>query len=166
MARNLGETTVTLSVLDRLIDKQPENRVETALSRSESERQFKKSVRRDLEALLNTRAILEIPDDNGDRLRRSVYGYGLPDLSHLTMAVAGDRNRLIAEVTQTIKRFEKRLDKVQLSIVQKPNQAKKDVHLRIDAVLRMDPVLEPVCFDSVIELKSGICRLAEGPDAR
>lgn len=166
MARNLGETTVTLSVLDRLIDKQPENRFETAASRPESIRQFKNAVRRDLEWLLNTRAIVGLAEEKGDRVKKSVYGYGLPDLSLLSMATASDRNRLINEVKETIKRFEKRLDKVQLTIVQKPDQARKDVHLRIDAVLRMDPVIEPVFFDTVIELKSGVCRLSEGPDAR
>jgi len=166
MARNLGETTITLSVLDRLIDRQPENRVETAPSRPESVRQFKTSVRRDLEWLLNTRANLEIPPDPEDKIRKSVYGYGLPDLSLLSMANAADRNKLTSEIKRAINRFEKRLDKVQLTIVQRPDQARKDVHLRIDAVLRMDPAPEPVFFDTVIELKSGVCRLSEGPDAR
>jgi predicted component of type VI protein secretion system len=44
--------------------------------------------------------------------------------------------------------------------------AKKDVRLRIEAMLRMDPAPEPVSFDTVIELKSGNCRLMGGEDAR
>ena len=43
---------------------------------------------------------------------------------------------------------------------------KKDVRLRIEAMLRMDPVPEPVSFDTVIELKSGNCHLTGGDDAR
>jgi len=38
--------------------------------------------------------------------------------------------------------------------------------MRIEAMLRMDPVPEPISFDTVIELKSGNCRLSGGDDAR
>ena len=57
MARNLGETTITVSVLDRLIDLEPNNRMENPLSRSQSVRLLKNAVRRDLEWLLNSRRI-------------------------------------------------------------------------------------------------------------
>ena len=39
-------------------------------------------------------------------------------------------------------------------------------HLRIEAMLRMDPVPEPVSFDSGLDLQSGTCRLSGGDDAR
>ena len=48
----------------------------------------------------------------------------------------------------------------------KPRSAKKDVRLRVEALLRMDPVPEPITFDTVIELKSGNCRLTGADDAR
>ena len=57
MARNLGETTVTVPVLDRLIDLEPGAQTENPPSRSQSERLLKRAVRRDLEWLLNTRRI-------------------------------------------------------------------------------------------------------------
>ncbi len=38
MARRLGETTITISVLDRLIDLEPDNRLENPLSRTQSVR--------------------------------------------------------------------------------------------------------------------------------
>ena len=63
MARSLGETTITISVLDRLIDLEPDSRMENPLSRSQSVRLLKSAVRRDLEWLLNSRRICEPPDE-------------------------------------------------------------------------------------------------------
>jgi type VI secretion system protein ImpF len=166
MARSLGETTITISVLDRLIDLEPDNRMENPLSRSQSVRLLKGSVRRDLEWLLNSRRICDPPDEALKEVNRSVYIYGLPDVSSLTMAASGDRNRLVRQILATINLFEPRLANVRLVMVETPDAAKKDVRLRIEAMLRMDPVPEPVSFDTVIELKSGNCHLIGGEDAR
>jgi type VI secretion system protein ImpF len=166
MARGLGETTITISALDRLIDLEPDNRMENPLSRTQSVRLLKNAVRRDLEWLLNTRRIAEPPDDGLKELNRSTYVYGLPDLSALTMATAADRNRLVRQILATINLFEPRLMNVRLVMVETADAGKKDVRLRIEAMLRMDPVPEPVSFDTVIELKSGNCHLSGGEDAR
>jgi len=166
MARGLGETTITISALDRLIDLEPDNRLENPLSRSQSVRVLKNAVRRDLEWLLNSRRIADPPDEGLKELNRSTYVYGLPDLSALTMASSGDRNRLVRQIVSTIGMFEPRLINVRLVLVETPDAGKKDVRLRIEAMLRMDPVPEPVSFDTVIELKSGNCHLSGGEDAR
>jgi type VI secretion system protein ImpF len=166
MARSLGETTITVSVLDRLIDLEPGNRMENPLSRSQSVRLLKNAVRRDLEWLLNSRRICDPPDEGLKELNRSAFTYGLPDLSTLTMAASGDRNKLVRQILATINMFEPRLANVRLVVVETPDSAKKDVRLRVEAMLRMDPVPEPISFDTVIELKSGNCRLTGGDDAR
>ena len=166
MARGLGETTITISALDRLIDLEPDNRMENPMSRSQSVRLLKSSVRRDLEWLLNSRRIADAPDEGMKELNRSTYVYGLPDLSSLTMASTADRNRLVRSILATINLFEPRLANVRLVMVETADAGKKDVRLRIEAMLRMDPVPEPVSFDTVIELKSGNCHLSGGDDAR
>jgi type VI secretion system protein ImpF len=166
MARSLGETTITVSVLDRLIDLEPENRMENPLSRAQSVRLLKSAVRRDLEWLLNSRRICDPPDEGLKELNRSTYTYGLPDLSTLTMAATGDRNKLVRQILATINMFEPRLANVRLVLVETEDSAKKDVRLRVEAMLRMDPVPEPISFDTVIELKSGNCHLTGGDDAR
>jgi type VI secretion system protein ImpF len=166
MARG-GESTITISALDRLIDLEPDNRMENPLSRSQSVRLLKNAVRRDLEWLLNSRRIADPPDEGLKEVNKSAYIYGLPDLSALTMLVAADRNRLVRQILATINMFEPRLINVRLVMVETADAAKKDVRLRIEAMLRMDPVPEPVSFDTVIELKSGNCHLSGGgEDAR
>jgi len=136
------------------------------LSRSQSVRLLKNAVRSDLEWLLNSRRIADAPDEGLKEVNKSVYMYGLPDLSALTMASMADRNRLVRHVLTTINMFEPRLMNVRLVLVETENAGKKDVRLRIEAMLRMDPVPEPVSFDTVIELKSGNCHLSGGDDAR
>jgi type VI secretion system protein ImpF len=165
MPRNLGETTVTIPVLDRLIDLEPGNQTENPPSRSQSERLLKRAVRRDLEWLLNTRRISVLPDEGLKEVNRSGYMYGLPDLSALTMATSGDRNKLIRQIQAAINLFEPRLANVRLTWVENPETVKSEVRLRIEAMLRMDPSPEPISFDTVIELKSGSCRLSGGGDA-
>jgi type VI secretion system protein ImpF len=166
MARGLGETTITISALDRLIDLEPDNHMENPLSRSQSVRLLKGAVRRDLEWLLNSRRIASPPDEGLKELNKSTYVYGLPDLSALTMASTADKNRLVRQILSAINLFEPRLMNVRLVMVETPDASKKDVRLRIEAMLRMDPVPEPVSFDTVIELKSGNCHLSGGEDAR
>jgi type VI secretion system protein ImpF len=166
MARNLGETTVTIPVLDRLIDLEPGNQTENPPSRSQSERLLKRAVRRDLEWLLNTRRNCDPPEEGLKEVNRSAYVYGLPDLSALTMATSGDRNKLVKQILAAINLFEPRLANVRLVMVETPDAAKHQVRLRIEAMLRMDPSPEPISFDTVIELKSGNCHLSGGDDAR
>jgi len=166
MARGMGEATITLSVLDRLIDREPDVSQEPGLSRAQSVRILRAAVRRDLETLLNTRRVAVLPGEGFEELNRSVYVYGLPDLSALSMSAGGDRNRLLKGLSEAISLFEPRLTQVMVSMVENPETVKTDVRLRIEALLRMDPVPEPVFFDSVLELQSGACRLTGGDDAR
>ncbi|MGA9464036.1 MAG: type VI secretion system baseplate subunit TssE [Terracidiphilus sp.] len=167
MTRDFGET-ITNSVLDRLIDLEPGSGVENPPSRAQSVRQLKSSVRRDLEWLLNTRRNPEIPEDRLalERVKESLYAYGIPDLSSLTMANAADRNLLKRLVADAIRIFENRLSHIRVELVDSSSSRVGGVRLRIDAMLRMDPVPEPISFDTVIDLKGGDCRMVGGDDAR
>jgi type VI secretion system protein ImpF len=165
MARTPGDVTVTLSVLDRVIDREPDSRVEAPLSRSQSVRVLKASVQRDLEWLLNTRRIADEPDESLKEVNRSLYLYGLSDFSSFTMASTGDQNKLLRQLLATIKMFEPRLANVRLVPMEPLESGIQQYRLRIEAMLLMDPSPEPVSFDSVIELKSGLCRLSGGANA-
>ena len=109
MARTPGDVTVTLSVLDRLIDNEPHSQVESPLSRAQSVRVLKAAVRRDLEWLLNTRRIFEEPDEALKEVNRSTYVFGLPDFSSFTMVSASDQTKLVRQLLAAIKLFEPRL---------------------------------------------------------
>jgi type VI secretion system protein ImpF len=166
MARSLGETTITVSVLDRLIDLEPHTQTENQPTRAQSVRLLRNAVRRDLMWLLNTRRICDPPDKGFVEVNRSGYNFGLPDLSGYAIAASGDRARLMKQILDTIRLFEPRLKDPRLELVETPDASRRDVRLRIDALLRMDPVPEPISFDTVIELKTGSCRISGGEDAR
>ena len=59
MPRIEADSLVTQSVLDRLIDREPLNSGDGSITRAQSVRLLKASLRRDLEGLLNTRRIAE-----------------------------------------------------------------------------------------------------------
>jgi type VI secretion system protein ImpF len=165
MARTPGDITVTLSVLDRLIDREPKSESEAPLTRSQSVRLLKAAVQRDLEWLLNTRRIFQEPDESLKEVNRSVYIYGLPDFSQYTMASAADQSKLLRQLLATIKMFEPRLANVRLVPVENAEMGIQQFRLRIEAMLLMDPSPEPVSFDTVIGLKSGNARISGGPNA-
>ena len=165
MARPQGDITVTLSVLDRLIDNDPKNQSEAPLSRSQSVRLLKSAVQRDLEWLLNTRRIFQEPDESLKEVNRSLYLYGLPDFSTFSMNSAGDQNKLLRQLLATVKMFEPRLANVRIVPLDASESGLQQVRLRIEAMLLMDPAPEPISFDTTIELKSGVCRLSGGASA-
>ena len=84
MARWEPEQTVTQSVLDRLIDREPASSSEAPPTRAQSVRQLKVSLRRDLEWLLNSRRTPEAVDSEFQELEQSLYNFGLPDVTTLS----------------------------------------------------------------------------------
>jgi len=163
--RSQGDVTVTLSVLDRLIDKEPKNQTEAPLTRSLSVRQMRAAVRRDLEWLLNTRRIADDPDDSLREVNRSLYLYGLPDLSSFNINIPSDQSKLIRQIQTDLKLFEPRLANVRVIPLEQTVSQLQEFRIRIEGVLLMDPSPEPVSFDTVIELKSGLCRFSGNPNA-
>ena len=104
---------VALSVLDRLVDKEPGMPDRIWISRAESLAQLKASVRRDLEWILNTRRGISA-DPSLRELNRSVFVYGMPDLATYSLDSASDRARLMRELARAIELFEPRLDAISI----------------------------------------------------
>jgi type VI secretion system protein ImpF len=102
------ERTVTQSVLERLIDRDP-GVAEPQPNRARSVRLLKTSLRRDLEWLLNARRTPEAVGREFGSLERSLYNYGLPDITALNRESSRDRQRLVRILEQAIAIFEPRL---------------------------------------------------------
>lgn len=150
-----GRSTVTLSVFDRLKDEPP------PVSRADALRRLKQSVADDLEMLLNTRQVQELPADFRE-LNNSVAAYGMPDFSTLNARNATERNQLVHVVEELIARFEPRLREVVVSIepageaeLEEALRTERKLRFRIDAQLIVQPSPEPVTFDTTFSLSSG-----------
>jgi type VI secretion system protein ImpF len=154
MARLDNEIRITPSVLDRLIDYEPELSHEPAASRAKSLRQLKQAVRRDLEFLLNTRQVAGGVPSGLKELNRSLAAYGLPDFSAANVSNPEDQMRMQRALEETIEIFEPRLRAVKVTLEQ-PRHAERTLRFRVDARLQVEPTPEPVTFDTVLQLHSG-----------
>jgi type VI secretion system protein ImpF len=155
MARRETDETVTQSVLERLIDLEPTAGTDPPQTRPQSVRQMKAALRRDLEWLLNTRRIAGGVPEAYPQLEGTLYGFGLPDVSHLNASSMRDRNRLLRMLENTIGSFEPRLSGVKVSLVESGSNNGRQLRFQIEGLLLMDPAPELVSFDTVLQLSSG-----------
>lgn len=154
MSRGDNEIRVTVSVLDRLIDYEPEITREPVASRAKNLRQLKESVKRDLEWLLNTRQVAGgVPSDLKE-LSNSLAAYGLPDFSSMNSQSRDDQERMQREIEDAVRIFEPRLEDVEVT-VEPARSTERVLHFRIDARLKVEPAPEPVTFDTMLQLGSG-----------
>jgi type VI secretion system protein ImpF len=154
MAQSASEVRVSLSVLDRLLDDEPQNSQEALLSRSRSMQLLRQAVRRDLEWLLNTRQRVGGVPAELALTSHSLAAYGLPDFTNLNTKSPQDRFFLRNALEETVINFEPRLENVVVRLL--PEQdTEHALHFRIDAWLKVDPVPEPVTFDTTLRLSSG-----------
>ena len=158
MAR-ADEPTVTSSLLDRLIDLEPRQAEDSASSRPQSVRRLRIAVRRDLEWLLNTRRIPQEAPDSLAQLSESLYNYGLPDFSSVSLNSPRDRDWLLVEVERTVELFEPRLRDVRVTVIDSPGLSPRALHFQIEGMLQMDPAPEQISFDTILQLTSGDCQI-------
>lgn len=151
------------SVIDRLMNDDPKFKSDVALTASASLRQFKNGLRRDLEWLLNTRSIADRPPKEFKELNRSVYVYGFPDLSSFSSANPKDRERLNEAIQNVVRLFERRIADARVVLLD-DGDSSHTLRFRIEGLLRIEP-MEPVSFDTVLQLSSGRYEVRREADA-
>lgn len=147
MTTHQFERTVRPSVLDRLID-DPENR--EPRNWDESVVAFKNAVMRDLQWLLNTRRVHPPAPAALDLVQRSIYHFGLRDLSSRGSESMQTRLQLQREVQDAIALFEPRLSKLRVTMVP-PNAEDRRIRFQIEAELRTDPDPATVVFETTLD---------------
>jgi type VI secretion system protein ImpF len=153
MARDSELLPVSLPLLDRLTDDE-QGISYTRPDRAKSIRELKRSLRRDLEWLFNSRANHELPPDLPE-VARSVYNYGLPDYSHLSLNSFGDRQRMQKQLEIAINLFEPRLAGITVRLTDNSFEPGRALRFQIDGFLKMDPAPERISFDTVLDIPSG-----------
>lgn len=147
------------SILDRLIDLEPEVSQEPVQFRLQGLRQVKASVVRDLENLLNTKRPVEDPPDAFRNLRDSLFVYGLKDFSAHNPKAGTVRQQLRLEIERAISRFEPRLRNVVVQL-ETGGEKERSLRFRISAVLIVEPLAEPVTFDTVLDVNKAQFKVA------
>ena len=142
-----------LPILDRLLDDEPKIKTEAPMTRTTSLARLKTAVRRDLENLLNTRRTPDYIPEGSVEILRSVYYYGLPDITSMPANFLYEQTKLLQSIETAVKTFEARLDGVKASLVPVAGQSRV-LRFVIDGMLRIDPLPEHVVYDASIELTS------------
>jgi type VI secretion system protein ImpF len=159
MARQDADINVTPSLLDRLIDLEPANSSDPPSTRSQSVRQLKLALRRDLEWLLNTRRIPEEAPEAYGLVSHSLYHYGLPDVTSLALNSPRDKSRLLRTIETTLADFEPRLSDVRVRALDDGGSAPRVLRFQIEGLLEMDPAPEQIFFDTTLQLSTGDCQV-------
>lgn len=147
------------SLLDRLMDDEPGQSTEPLWRGSYRLEGLREDVRRDLESLLNTRhSRRDLLKAQGETAQ-STLTYGLPDFTSWIGAGPELQAQLRDELAAALQAFEPRLTNVRVIVRQPEEQYDRNIRLTIEAVLHVDPVVEAVTFDTVVEASTGTCQI-------
>ena len=147
MATRDRDTTLRPSVLDRLVA--PDGGGSTV-------DRIRASVMADLEDLLNTRRTAEPAPEGFPEVQRSLYHYGLADLTSHSADHSETPARLARDIEEAIRLHEPRLTAVRVTVPELDHEvSRRRVHFMIEATLDVDPVPEAVIFDTVLDVTRG-----------
>ncbi len=145
---------ITASILDRLLDTDPEQNPESAVYHMVSKRHVLDSVVRDIENLLNTRCSPIVIPDTLNYLKSSLIRYGLKDFTVENPENALIRQKICMDMKKALSAFEPRLKKI-IVRVESQSRIKRQLSFRIAGILMMDSLAEPVSFDTVFDINRG-----------
>lgn len=113
--------------------------------------QLKLSLRRDLEALLNTRRRPGALGDDLPELARSSVRFGIPDFVAVNMAAQERQAAFGRALERVIRDYEPRLANVAVTLLPPPRGQDRTLCFRIEAMIRVEPSPEPIIFESVLD---------------
>ena len=140
-----------LSVLDRLLDEEPQRRQDAPLGGRQALMALRRAVGRDLENLLNTRLRCRSSPPDLEELDLSLVNYGVPDFTGANLATSERRSAFRSTVEQVIRRYEPRFTAVSVTLLDNTERLDRTLRFRIEALMRADPEPEPVVYDSVVD---------------
>jgi type VI secretion system protein ImpF len=139
------------SLLDRLTDEAPELDQEPPSAAHTVPSEFKKSVGRDLQNLLNTTCgvrpslLAGLPEAS-----QSMVTYGLPDMSNCSFGSHHDHEIVASTVGRAVALFEPRLRQVRVMVV-RSEERERALTLRLEAILDMPPDIEEVVYGATVD---------------
>lgn len=153
MASGQHQADINWSLLDRLLDLQPESQAEAPVSSWEQLREFKTSLCRDLSALLNTRRAEQDFDPAYEEATNSLLSFGIADFTSYNLKSGVEQDQLRRSIERAIRQFEPRLARVSV-LIEEPDPLRPVLQFQIEALLRIGPAAEPVMFDLAMHRES------------
>lgn len=112
---------------------------------------LRNSVRRDLEALFNTRPCQVSAPPELKELQTSLLTYGLSDLQTRPMASDGQRETFRRQFEDVIRRFEPRLRDVRVEMHGIANPLDRTLRFRIRGLLVTEAGFDAIVYDTAVD---------------
>ncbi|ANM08150.1 type VI secretion system lysozyme-related protein (plasmid) [Rhizobium phaseoli] len=139
------------SILDRLIDEAPDHAADPPVSFVDQVREMREAIRRDLEALLNTRRCPATPPAALAELKDALVSYGVDGVVSANLMTDEAKLRLATAIERRIALFETRLSDVRVTILKSRTMTERALRLRIQATFRLHEGMPPISFESTID---------------
>jgi type VI secretion system protein ImpF len=145
------ERVLARSILDRLLDTNPDLSQDPPLSTAEQIRELREGIRRDLEALLNTRRRPTAPPSLHEELGDALVSYGVDGMVSANLVTDEAKLRLARIIERRITLFETRLSDVRVTILKSRTNGERALRMRIQATFRVHEGMPPISFESTID---------------
>jgi type VI secretion system protein ImpF len=145
------ERVLSQSILDRLLDDSPDLASDSILTTVEQIREMQEAMRRDLEALLNTRRRPSAPPAMLEELRDALVSYGVDGIISASLVTDDAKLRLARAIERRIALFETRLSDVSVTILKNRTETERALRMRIQATYRLHEGMPPISFESMID---------------
>ncbi|MGO6678980.1 type VI secretion system baseplate subunit TssE [Rhizobium leguminosarum] len=147
----LRDRVLARSILDRLIDEAPDRTVDPPMSFVDQVRDVREAIRRDLEALLNTRRCPATPPAALSELRDALVSYGVDGIVSANLMTDQAKLKLAQAIERRIALFETRLSDVRVTILKSRTMTERALRMRIQATFRLHEGMPPIRFESTID---------------
>ena len=142
------------SLLDRLLDDRPHQPIEASSQRLCSLAEYKASIVRDLEVLVNTRQSLVAEHINEfSQLGGTILDYGMPDFTSKSALDPHDRSLIQRQLQKAISGGDRRFRSVKVQLLAQQT-GRRMLTFRVDAVLRLQDISRQVSFDAVLQVNT------------
>ncbi|MFT5732023.1 MAG: type VI secretion system protein ImpF [Planctomycetota bacterium] len=147
----MSDDRLRVPLLSQLVDDDPASSQEAPPSHQQIYRTVVDGLKRDLLDLLNTRERCRSWPSQLSELRKSVFAYGIPDVSGAHLATESDRNAFLNSLGPLIRRCDERFKSVSIVANESADSADRVLRFRIEAVVRVETGAESLAFDFKLE---------------
>lgn len=147
----LRDRVLSRSILDRLIDEAPDRAADPPMSFVDQVREVREAIRRDLEALLNTRRCPTTPPTALSELRDALVSYGVDGIVSANLMTDQAKLKLAEAIERRVALFETRLADIKVTILKSRTMTERALRMRIQATFRLHEGMPPISFELTID---------------
>ena len=147
----MSKDALAVPFLDNFIDYNPERKVYVVDESMQLLGQFKESIRRDLEQLLNTRYRCQSMPSELKYSLKSTLNYGIPDLSSINLIDPVKRINFCRQLEEIIRQFEPRFKSVKVIADNISSLQGEEFRFSVEALVNAEPAPILMVFDSTLE---------------